>query len=274
MAEPPNPPTLPAPAPAPATNWVPLAVAALAGVLLTALLAGGGWLWWWWAHTNPPPDIVLPSAVAALPGRIVEIDVQTTATDLQWDSKNDPGEWDLVLIEAGRKNFFVAPNPGVYTLLLRGIHGGKIVGPFTCTITVGTPGPVPPGPTPPGPTPPVPPGPPAPIPGDGLRVLMVYDTATLGKLPVAQRDVLYSETIRGWLRDHVAKGPDGKSTEWRVLPSNEDLSAESPTWQNAFKRPRASLPWLIISNGKTGYEGPLPGTMADMMSLLQKYATP
>jgi hypothetical protein len=242
--------------------------------VLTALLVGGGWLWWWWAHTNPPPDIVLPSAVAALPGRIVEIDVQSTATDLQWDSKNDPGEWDLVLIEAGKKNFFVAPNPGVYTLLLRGIHGGKIVGPYTCTITVGTPAPGP-GPIPPvPPVPPVPPAPPAPIPGTGLRLLAIYDPATLGKLTPAQLDVLNSETVRGWLRSHAAVGPDGKTVESRFLPSNEDMTNESKTWQDAFKRPRASLPWLIISNGKTGYEGPLPATVNDMMSLMQKYATP
>jgi len=263
---------MPTPTPAPTlASSSTFLLGSLCGLVAAVLLTGAGLGVWWWVKTAPipGPDIVVPAAVQAQPGRIVEIDIQTRAADLQWDSKNDPGEWDLITIEAGRKNFFVAPTSGVYNLQVRGVLAGKIAGPFSCVVTVGKPvPPVPPVP----PIPPTPPQPPAPIPGDGLRVLMIYDAEALGKLPAGQREVLYSETLRGWLREHTAKGPDGKSPEWRALPANEDMSAESKTWQDAMKRDRKLLPWLIISNGKTGYEGPLPASMDETMKLLQKYA--
>jgi hypothetical protein len=66
-------------------------------------------------------------------------------------------------------------------------------------------------------------------------------------------------------------GADGKTREWRIWDKDVDPSQESAVWQAAMKRPRASVPWLLVSNGKTGYEGPLPGTADDLLALLKKY---
>ena len=119
---------------------------------------------------------------------------------------------------------------------------------------------------------PKPPAPsPVPIPVAGFRALIVYETADLAKLPSAQRAVLTSAEVRGYLNDHCTPGPDGKTKEWRVLDKDADAGGEPALWQAALKRDRKSLPWLIVSDGKTGFEGPLPADTAATLALLRKY---
>lgn len=131
-----------------------------------------------------------------------------------------------------------------------------------------------PWPTPPAPAPPpTPPAPPAPISVAGLRVLIVYESADIGKYPKGQQELLYSRTLRDFLNQHCPAGDDGKTKEWRIFDQNVETKNESKLWQDAMARPRASLPWIIVSNGKTGFEGPLPGTLDDVMKLVQKYAS-
>lgn len=129
--------------------------------------------------------------------------------------------------------------------------------------------PAPPTPVPP-PTPPTPVDP-APIPADGNRVLIVYETADLTNYPAAQTNVLYAKQVRDYLRSKCVVGPDGKTREWRIYDKDLDLSGESPLWRDAMKRDRKSLPWIVISTGKTGYEGPLPADVPSTLALLKKY---
>ena len=169
---------------------------------------------------------------------------------------------------------FVAP-PGTYTVSLLAISidktGEVSIDDTEVTVTIGDVPPVPPDPGPgPGPNPPVPPGP-APIPVDGLRVLIVYESADLAKLSISQQAIVYGKTMRDLLNDKCVVGPDGKTREWRFWDKDVDVSAESKLWQDAMKRDRKTLPWLIISNGKAGFEGPLPGTTGEMTTLLAKY---
>ena len=122
------------------------------------------------------------------------------------------------------------------------------------------------------PTPtPVPPAPsPAPIAGDGLRVLVVYDDAVSSALPPETLSQLTDTNIRLYLQQHCAKTTDG-TPEFRFLTTRTDATKLAANWQAAFKRPRTTLPWLVISNGKTGYEGPLGKTAADTLKLIQQY---
>ncbi len=113
---------------------------------------------------------------------------------------------------------------------------------------------------------------PAPIPGDGLRVLMVYSKDDLGKIPYQQELALYDQSIIKYLNAKCPKGPDGQTPERRLWEAGvTGLENESKLWQDAFKRPRTSSPWIIVSNGKTGFEGPLPANVADTLALLKKY---
>jgi hypothetical protein len=131
--------------------------------------------------------------------------------------------------------------------------------------------PDPPGPKPP--TPPVPPvpDPPAPIPVAGLHVLIVYESAELPKMPAAQQAIIFSQTVRDSLNIRCAVGPDGKTRQWRMWDKDTKGADDSPLWAAAMARPRQSVPWVIVSNGKAGFEGPLPATAAEFLELVNKY---
>lgn len=119
---------------------------------------------------------------------------------------------------------------------------------------------------------PVPPAPPAPIAGDGFKVLIVYETGAAGQIPYTQQLVIFDQGVRKYLDTHCVKGEDGKTPERRIWDSHvTGLENETKTWQDAFARKRSSSPWIVISNGKTGIEAPLPNNAADTLALLKKY---
>lgn len=131
-----------------------------------------------------------------------------------------------------------------------------------------------PGPTPdpePDPKPDPTPEPPKdlPIAGDGFRVLITYESADMATYPEAQKQVMYSQEVRSYLSSKcvaVAGTP-----EWRVLDKDSDMTNTSKIWQDAMKRPKPSIPWIQITNGKEGFEGPLPKSTAEALTLLRKY---
>ena len=128
-------------------------------------------------------------------------------------------------------------------------------------VVVGQPVPPPePTPTPPQPTP---------IPGDGFRVLIVRETKDLSNLPASQVAIFSAREVREYLGTKCVL--EGNQRAFRIWDQDTDVSREAQHWQDAMKRPRQSLPYLLISNGKEGYEGPLPKDVPEMMALLKKY---
>ena len=125
-------------------------------------------------------------------------------------------------------------------------------------------GPIPPGPIPPGPTP-------APIPAAGLHVLIVEESAERGKLPINQQSIILGATVRDYLDTHCAVEADGKTHGYRIWDKDVATNNESQLWQDAMKRQRSSVPWVVISNGREGYEGPLPKSVDEMMTLLRRF---
>lgn len=112
---------------------------------------------------------------------------------------------------------------------------------------------------------PVDPVDPAPIPTDGkLRVLILEETNDRGTLPAAQARIFTSTKVLGWLRTNA---PD----RWRVWDKDVDPSSVPAEFADALKVQRGGLPWIVISNGTTGFSGPLPATEADTITLLEKY---
>lgn len=124
------------------------------------------------------------------------------------------------------------------------------------------------GPQPPPDIDPVTPVKPAPIAGDGLRVLIVYNKDA--NLTKEQHGAIYGNDIRAYLNRKTPVGADGKTHEWRIYPAGLDVSGDSKTWQDAYARPRGAMPWIIVSNGKTGEEVPIV-SIEETMKLLKKY---
>lgn len=120
-----------------------------------------------------------------------------------------------------------------------------------------TPDPDPPTPTPDGE---------APIPEPGFRVLMIYESAKLQDLP----GYVYDQDLRNYLTTHCVRGPNNVA-EWRMVDPQVVTAPDSAIWAKALARKREALPWVLISDGKHGYEGPLPKDKAAMMDLLRKY---
>jgi hypothetical protein len=103
----------------------------------------------------------------------------------------------------------------------------------------------------------------APIPEPGLHVLIVEETEDRLKLPEGQRDII---TATEWRASWMAKGG-----EIRMRDPSDEHPNDAAKWNKAMQRPRSGLPWVIISNGTTGYEGPLPDSLTEWEALLAKY---
>jgi hypothetical protein len=144
---------------------------------------------------------------------------------------------------------------------------------------------VPPGPGPgpgPGPVPPPDPVAPAPIPEPGFRCLIVVETSDLSRMPAGVLNAIHATAVRKYLNEKCVRGPDGKTPEWRYFDKDVSLQFESQTWKSAMAREKQlytkdaqgrDVPqaWCVISNGATGFEGPVPSSPDDFLALLRKY---
>lgn len=187
---------------------------------------------------------------------------------LIWDFDEDK----LDAIEVGNKLYFAGP-PGVYKIKVRSVtldkDGQTSIETARATVTIGDgKPPVPPGPDP-GPLPPDPKPDDAPIKAPGFRVLILFESKQ--NLTVGQTAVMYGKPIRDWLKASCAKDKDNPDGAFRIWDKDADASAESKPWQDALKRQRSETPWIIISNGKSGYEGPLPKDANEAFELLKKW---
>lgn len=217
----------------------------------------------------------LPEIVKGDPGKFVKVSADTTGKIVQWYSLDEGLDiFPAELLKDTKTAVVTAPTRGRYRLLAYTAISGNPTPPAVCTVVIGD-APVPPGPVPPGPTPPGPGPSPAPIPREGLHVLIVYETADASKLPPAQQAILYGETVRTYLNSKCAADPGvGAWKAWRIYDKDVDLSGESKLWRDAMLRPRQTVPWVIVSNGRQGYEGPLPANVDDMLALLKTFEPP
>ncbi len=230
-------------------------------------------------------QIVGPSEVTAYPGRLATVIVTITADSAEYEilgSAFDAFREQSSDATRLRIKVFVptTAKPGAEGyVVIAAVKDGKLLPFYKCRVTVGG-TPIPPKPpvppTPPvppkPPDPPVPPSPPAPIPVEGLRVLMVYETGDASKtLSLGQRGILFGKSVREALAAKCVKGPDGVTPEFRIYDKDVDASGDSRLWRDAVARTKdKTLPWLIISNGKTGYEGPMPKDAGEFLALVEK----
>jgi len=102
-----------------------------------------------------------------------------------------------------------------------------------------------------------------PLPVTGLHVLIVEEMDDRRVLPASQVSIFTSTKLRDWF--------DANNVQWRMFDDDTDLSLTEQKWQDAMGRPRTATPWIVCSNGQTGYEGPLPKSVDELITLLEKY---
>jgi hypothetical protein len=214
---------------------------------------------------EPPPSVTVPAEIKVQPGRMARIQALTTGKTVKYANVYDNA--DLFREYADGFVFrFLADTPGSYKI------GFYTDGPSDCAycvVVVGTPPPpVPPGPPPPPPLPPVP--------GDGLRVLIVYESDETGEpaLPRAKRLILNSQSVRDYLESHC--GPDPQKPTWkayRMWDKDLDATGQHATWAELRKQVK-DVPGIVVTNGKESFSGPLPATVDETLQLLKKYGGP
>lgn len=113
---------------------------------------------------------------------------------------------------------------------------------------------------------------PPPIDGPGLRMMIVYETGNLPLYPSAQRSAMFSQKVRDYLRPKLYKDDNTYPALWTVDKDSPPLRV--PDWVKTTldKYKGQTLPYLIVSNGKTGYTGPVPENTDKLLELLKKYA--
>lgn len=176
---------------------------------------------------------------------------------------------DGQLLYSGRGKYLVE-------VLLLDLEKGIVDNEFEFEIGGAPPQPPQPDPNPepdpdPDPDPPQPGPSPAPIPVAGFRVLIVYESSELTSLPASQLAALNSADVRRYLNSHCVKDASG-NPEWRSLDQHTQFPILCDTvWCKTMARPRSAVPWIVISDGQQGYEGPFPMTLDETMALLRKY---
>lgn len=226
------------------------------------------------------PQITLPDELTVKAGRIIKITAETNGKRVRWIAVGMPREdMDLFPVDfvvrddegkqqetvVAKSILFCCPNAGTVTLMAYTALGDEPSDTAICTLTVEAQNPRPPpepGPGP-GPTPPDPK--PTPIPTAGNRVLVVYESDLLEmvKLPAARAAIITSTVLRAYLTAH--------QVEYRFLDKDTEFTTDDQVWRDAMKLPRDSVPWIYVSNGKTGYSGPLPENVSDTLVILKRY---
>lgn len=239
-----------------------LAALPLAFLLLTALVAPA------------PADLAIEGPTRVAPYKMVRLQAKGYA-----DKSAVLWRWDKKKLDGGRSGdkLWLTGPPGEYVVECMAIRlddkGQTVVEEAEVTVTIGEPVPPKPPEPPPTPKPPAPPPNPAPIAGDGVKVMIVYESEKTREMPAAQQLILYSSGFRKYLDGVCADDPQtGTKKAWWIIDQNADASSLAKPWQDALKRQRSSVPWLLISNGKTGWEGPLPANVDDATALVKKYA--
>jgi hypothetical protein len=185
----------------------------------------------------------------------------TSETEKQTTDRKASIDWAAGKDGKTKEQSWVAP-PGDYKVTLRqtveyadGFRDNETA---EVVVTILPPGPRPPNPIDPvDPVDPVDPSKPAPIPLPGLRVLVIYDYSKKSDLTSSQREVIdTSEQIRQYLRSKCVVTPTSPDGAYRIVDYRQKFRP-GEEWTDALARLRGGLPWVIISNGKTGYEGPL-----------------
>lgn len=185
-------------------------------------------------------------------------------TGVEFDIDDAPADIEMI---DNRYASFSLHESGLFQLTA---HGGAIYSKVWFQIKSGTDPPAPVVPTPDD----------KPVIGK-LWVVIVKDGAHLTQIPSSQMQALLSTSVRDYCATHCRPGTDGQTPEFKVYDKVTDVSRQSPAIQKAFQtavddlaKSGTSAPWLTVSNGKSGYSGPLPLTESEVLEKLKVFGGP
>lgn len=116
---------------------------------------------------------------------------------------------------------------------------------------------------------------PAPFDIPGNRCLIIYESSQLSALPPEQLSVLQGGAVRDYLAANCVPGPNDSGPEYRIWDKDQNLEYVPDAWKRVFEKTQQvdgfELPWIVVSNGRTGWQGPLPATEDDALELLRKW---
>lgn len=133
-------------------------------------------------------------------------------------------------------------------------------------------GPKPP-PDPVDPVNPVDPAHPSPFDAPGIRSIFLYRDMDMLNYTPDQRAAILGFGMRDYLKkicatDAACAGGKG----FTMIQVGVDMSLAPPLWRNAAARPANvgnDSPWMCVGNGKSGYEGPMPKTTAEIKKIFK-----
>lgn len=217
------------------------------------------------------PVVEIPAEVKAEPGAWVVVAPKTDAKSVVYVGLDGLAAFPSSELKDPRKLVVNPSKVGRFRFVAVGTLGDEQTA-TAFTIVVGN---VPPGPGPgpnpdPGPNPE--PSDPAPIAGDGLKVLIMFETAEAAKYTRDQQLILApAKQVADFLNSQCVEDSKGKKA-WRIWDKDVDAENADPAFKDALAKARpTSLPWVLISNGKTGYAGPLPANPSTFIDLVSKY---
>lgn len=109
----------------------------------------------------------------------------------------------------------------------------------------------------------------APIADAGFRILIVEESSQRRDLPASQAAIFSSAELSDYAKAKCVS-VDGVP-EFRIYDPDVVLTNESDVWRKALAIERKSLPWLIVSDGRRGFSGPLPLTLDETMAIVKRY---
>jgi hypothetical protein len=101
------------------------------------------------------------------------------------------------------------------------------------------------------------------------RVLIIYETGDQTNYTQGQIGFMYSAEVRQYLSEKCPKAAN--SNGWYMLDKDAVTTALPPAWGKAMARPRTKLPWMIVSNPKGGWEGPVPERYEDAFAKVKEF---
>jgi hypothetical protein len=235
-------------------------------------------------------DLKLPTKVKGEVGDYIEVSATTDGKEVRWYAIDpDLKLFPTRLLKDTKTAVVSSRKAGTYRLLAYTADDKGPSEPSVCEVQVGDAPPIPPTPTPtPPPIPPAPDPSSSPIPLPGFRVLIIFESEETYPAPL--ESVIYGNKIRNYLKAKCVDEAGGIKGFW-ILDKDVDVSALPKHWQDAWARSltkiaawkptknsegkpvgaTSAIPWILISNGTTGFEGPLPTTVDEALALLKKY---